>query len=243
MRKIVLLLMICCCMAASAQQRKIVKVTTMKGSVFQGPLVELKTFEHVIVSVDGKYELIPFEDVAYIDEVKTGTVAPAKVPAPATVPVPAPAPEPQSSRAQSRDLSTMADAPQSDFKGFLLEGGNSVYLSCMSSPKNVEFDEAAVDVLTRQVSTDGFWRIADRPEDAQFSIVCHVTPNGGKATLAISSDITACMDELGGMKSPEDVTEFRKIVWELYTKYITPLQKKIEKNAVPKHTLKIFTVE
>lgn len=235
MRKIVLLLMICCCMAASAQQRKIVKVTTMKGSVFQGPLVELKTFEHVIVDVDGKNELIPFEDVAYIDEVKQNTAEPQQV---AVEPVldsaALPVEEPEPAKAASK---------RAGYKGFLLEGGNSVYLSCMSSPKNVEYDEAAVDVLTRQVSTDGFWRIADRPEDAQFSIVCHVTPNGGKATLAISSDITACMDELGGMKSPEDVTEFRKLVWELYTKYITPLQKKIEKNAVPKHTLKIFTVE
>ena len=235
MRKIVLLLMLCCCMAASAQQRKIVKVTTMKGSVFQGPLVELKTFEHVIVDVDGKNELIPFEDVAYIDEVKQNTAEPQQV---AVEPVldsaASPVEDPEPVKAASK---------RAGYKGFLLEGGNSVYLSCMSSPKNVEFDEAAVDVLTRQVSTDGFWRIADRPEDAQFSIVCHVTPNGGKATLAISSDITACMDELGGMKSPEDVTEFRKLVWELYTKYITPLQKKIEKNAVPKHTLKIFTVE
>jgi hypothetical protein len=235
MRKIVLLLMLCCCMAASAQQKKIVKVTTLKGSVFQGPLEELNTFEHVIVSVDGKYELIPFEDVAYIDEVKQNTAEPQQV---AVEPVldsaASPVEEPEPAKAGSK---------RAGYKGFLLEGGNSVYLSCMSSPKNVEFDEAAVDVLTRQVSTDGFWRIADRPEDAQFSIVCHVTPNGGKATLAISSDITACMDELGGMKSPEDVTEFRKLVWELYTKYITPLQKKIEKNAVPKHTLKIFTVE
>ena len=235
MRKIVLLLMLCCCMAASARQKKIVKVTTLKGSVFQGPLEELKTFEHVIVSVDGKYELIPFEDVAYIDEVKQNTAEPQQV---AVEPVldsaDSPVEEPEPAKAASK---------RAGYKGFLLEGGNSVYLSCMSSPKNVEFDEAAVDVLTRQVSTDGFWRIADRPEDAQFSIVCHVTPNGGKATLAISSDITACMDELGGMKSPEDVTEFRKLVWELYTKYITPLQKKIEKNAVPKHTLKIFTVE
>lgn len=235
MRKIVLLLMLCCCMAASAQQRKIVKVTTMKGSVFQGPLVELKTFEHVIVDVDGKYELIPFEDVAYIDEVKQNTTEPQQVVVePVLDSAASPVEKPEPAKAASK---------RAGYKGFLLEGGNSVYLSCMSSPKNVEFDEAAVDVLTRQVSTDGFWRIADRPEDAQFSIVCHVTPNGGKATLAISSDITACMDELGGMKSPEDVTEFRKLVWELYTKYITPLQKKIEKNAVPKHTLKIFTVE
>ena len=235
MRKIVLLLMLCCCMAASAQQRKIVKVTTMKGSVFQGPLVELKTFEHVIVDVDGKNELIPFEDVAYIDEVKQNTAEPQQV---AVEPVLDSAASPVEESEPAKAASKRAG-----YKGFLLEGGNSVYINCVSSPKNVEFDEAAVDVLTRQVSTDGFWRIADRPEDAQFSIVCHVTPKGGKATLAISSDITACMDELGGMKSPEDVTEFRKLVWELYTKYITPLQKKIEKNAVPKHTLKIFTVE
>ena len=235
MRKIVLLLMTCCCMAAGAQQRKTVKVTTMKGSVFQGPLVELKTYEHVIVDAGDKNVMIPFEDVAYIDEVKQNTAEPQQVAVhPVFYSAASPVEEPEPAKAASK---------RADYKGFLLEGGNSVYLSCMSSPKNVEFDEAAVDVLTRQVSTDGFWRIADRPEDAQFSIVCHVTPNGGKATLAISSDITACMDELGGMKSPEDVTEFRKLVWELYTKYITPLQKKIEKNAVPKHTLKIFTAE
>jgi len=129
------------------------------------------------------------------------------------------------------------------YKGFLLEGGNSVYISCMSIPKNAEYNEAAVDVLTRQVGNDGFWRIAERPEDAHFAIVCQVNPHGGKTAIAISSDITACMEKLGSMKCPEDVTEFRKIVWELYKKYITPLQRKIKKNAVPKHTLKIFTVE
>ena len=67
-----------------------------------------------------------------------------------------------------------------------------------------------------------------------------MTPNGGKATLAISSDITACMEELGSMKCPEDVTEFRKIVWELYTKYITPCRKDREERCSQAHPQNLY---
>lgn len=256
MKKILLFLLLCCCLAATAQQRKIVKVTTIKGSVFQGPLVELKAFVHVIVDVDGKYTLIPFEDMAYIDEIKPIAAAPVFAepePAPAepapAEPVPA-EPEPIVEVAPVVPAPIVEEAPiktaskWSGYKGFLLDAGNTVYINSMSAPKNIAYDEAAVDVLTRQVRTDGFWRIADRPEDAHFVIFCNVS--GGKTILSISSDVTDSTEELETMKTPEDladITEFRKQVWELYKKCITPLQRKIEKNTPPKHILKLFTVE
>jgi hypothetical protein len=130
------------------------------------------------------------------------------------------------------------------YKGFLLESGNSVYIECISDPKNEAYNEAALDVLKRQLRRDGFWKIVDTAEESHFSIVCLANLQGKKkATIAISSLVTGNNEVLGELKGYEDVNEYRKTVWELYNKYILPMQKKIENNKTPKRTMADFTVK
>ena len=130
-----------------------------------------------------------------------------------------------------------------DFKGFLLERGNNVYLECISDPTSVAYNEAALDVLKRQMRRDGFWNIVERPEDAHFSIVYLTTLQGKtNVAIAINSRLTGKNEVLGEMNGSEDVAEYRKIVWELYNKYITPLHKKIDKGEAPNKLKKNFTL-
>ena len=229
-KRIVLLLMLFCCITASAQQnqRKFVKVTTRNGASYVGYLQELKSFDYVLLDVGEKFLQISFEDMAYIDEMK-----PASVPSTVAEPKSSTVAEPL-----SKPVSKLAN-----YRGFLLEGGNNVYLSCMSSPKDVAYDEAAIDVLTRQLRRDGFWHIVENPEEAHFILNCVVNLNDGKASIGISSDLTGGNEYLGTLKGAEDVTEYRKLVWELYNKYVIPMQRKIEKGSISSHTRKNFTAD
>ena len=227
MKRILLLLILFCSITVSAQQkqRKIVKLTTRQGVSYVGFLEELKTFEYVLLEVGEKRVQIPFDDMAYIDElkriepkkdeakkeveVKKGELKVEEVPKPIEVkipehetepvvakvelekveeapnleslPVPVPVAEPEPEpvvapvvkepelKAELLKVVEPEPAPETvsakvtskfaNYHGFLLEEGNNVYLSCLSSPKNVAYDDAAIDVLTRQILRDGFWHI------------------------------------------------------------------------------------
>ena len=126
-------------------------------------------------------------------------------------------------------------------KRFLLGRGNNVFLECISNPENEAYNEAARDVLQRQMS-DGFWNITDQREEADFFIVCRANLEGrNDATIAIRSLITGKESALGEIKKYEDVDDYRRVVWELYNKYIIPLHKAIENNKVSKRLKQDFT--
>jgi hypothetical protein len=127
-------------------------------------------------------------------------------------------------------------------KRFLLERGNNVFLECISNPENEAYNEAARDVLQRQMSSDGFWNITDQREEADFFIVCRANLEGrNDATIAIRSLLTGKESALGEIKKYEDVDDYRRVVWELYNKYIIPLHKAIENNKVSKRLKQDFT--
>ena len=154
------------------------------------------------------------------------------------------APKVKSPKAGSPVAETaIVSTAETGFKGFLLERGNNVYLECISDPTSVAYNEAALDVLKRQMRRDGFWNIVERPEDAHFSIVYLTTLQGKtNVAIAINSRLTGKNEVLGEMNGSEDVAEYRKIVWELYNKYITPLHKKIDKGKAPNKLKKNFTL-
>ena len=127
-------------------------------------------------------------------------------------------------------------------KRFLLERGNNVFLECISNPENEAYNEAARDVLQRQMSRDGFWNITDQREEADFFLVCRANLEGrNDATIAIRSLLTGKESALGEIKKYEDVDDYRRVVWELYNKYIIPLHKAIENNKVSKRLKQDFT--
>lgn len=229
MRKIVLLLLMCLTFSGYAQSKQ-VRVTTLKGTVYEGALLEFKSFEYLLLEVDGKKIMIDYKDMAYIDEIPRTNSANK--------------PQPETTATQTVEVSQTEAATLTGYKGFLLESGNSVYIECISDPKNEAYNEAALDVLKRQLRRDGFWKIVDTAEESHFSIVCLANLQGKKkATIAISSLVTGNNEVLGELKGYEDVNEYRKTVWELYNKYILPMQKKIENNKTPKRTMADFTVK
>ena len=184
--------------------------------------------------VEEKAEVVP-EPVEAVPEPVESEPAPviAKV-EPESVPTPTPVPEPEPKSAPELN----------HYKGFLLDDGNKVYLNCKCDPKLAEYDQAALDVLKRQLRRDGYWVAVDNPNEAHFFINYTASAEGsGKITLSISSQITGKEEILGSAKVPEDVDENRKLVWELYNKYIIPLHKKIEKGNISKRTKASFTVE
>ena len=267
-KKVSLILLLCLPMTASAQQtpreQRQVRVTMMKGSVFEGALLEFKAFDYLILDVKGQKIKIDYKDMAYIDDIQQAKPAPSKA---------EPVKKPKKAR-KAKAVKKTEEKPiikivekvvekpvvkpaepvekpvakpivvpkLSGNKGFLLESGNNVYLECVSNPKNEAYNEAALDVLRRQMRRDGFWKMVDRPEDAQFSIVC-LANLGEKpiATIGIHSLVTGNNHVFGEIRKFEDVDDYRRVVWELYNKYVVPLQKKIESNKIPKNILKDFT--
>lgn len=281
MRKLafILLSLLFCSLSAFPQSRQ-VRVTTKKGSVFEGSLKEFKAFEHLIVEVNGKNLLIPYETMAYIDDITPKAVSSkeknnskesrkkgnkksknniskedinskesrrkgdiiSKEDFSAQRAVPTPSLPVSLEKTPSSSASPAQGA--SPFKGFLLSPGNNVYLHCTSDPSDPSFDAAALDVLKRQFRRYNFWTVVDNPAEAHFAINYTLQLQGSaKTVLSISSDRTATQETLGTAKGPEDTDDYRKIVYELFQKYLLPLQTKISKNTPPKRTQRLFTLE
>jgi hypothetical protein len=265
LRLYVLLLLIGLPLIICAQQRQ-VKVSLMKGTVLEGNLVEFKAFDHLVMEVKGQRVFIDYKDMAYIDDISQAkedqqqdlapveavvaveAVKPAEPvevveavkPAEPVEVVEAIKPAEPVEVVEAIKPAEPVEAVKE--KRFLLERGNNVFLECISNPENEAYNEAARDVLQRQMSRDGFWNITDQREEADFFIVCRANLEGrNDATIAIRSLLTGKESALGEIKKYEDVDDYRRVVWELYNKYIIPLHKAIENNKVSKRLKQDFT--
>ena len=229
LRLYVLLLLIGLPLIICAQQRQ-VKVSLMKGTVLEGNLVEFKAFDHLVMEVKGQRVFIDYKDMAYIDDISQAKEDQQQDLAPVEAVVAVEAVKP------AEPVEAVKE------KRFLLERGNNVFLECISNPENEAYNEAARDVLQRQMSRDGFWNITDQREEVDFFIVCRANLEGrNDATIAIRSLLTGKESALGEIKKYEDVDDYRRVVWELYNKYIIPLHKAIENNKVSKRLKQDFT--
>ena len=253
LRLYVLLLLIGLPLIICAQQRQ-VKVSLMKGTVLEGNLVEFKAFDHLVMEVKGQRVFIDYKDMAYIDDISQAKedqqqdLAPVEAvvaveavkPAEPVEVVEAVKPAEPVEVVEAIKPAEPVEAVKE--KRFLLERGNNVFLECISNPENEAYNEAARDVLQRQMSRDGFWNITDQREEVDFFIVCRANLEGrNDATIAIRSLLTGKESALGEIKKYEDVDDYRRVVWELYNKYIIPLHKAIENNKVSKRLKQDFT--
>ena len=253
LRLYVLLLLIGLPLIICAQQRQ-VKVSLMKGTVLEGNLVEFKAFDHLVMEVKGQRVFIDYKDMAYIDDISQAKedqqqdLAPVEAvvaveavkPAEPVEVVEAVKPAEPVEVVEAIKPAEPVEAVKE--KRFLLERGNNVFLECISNPENEAYNEAARDVLQRQMSRDGFWNITDQREEADFFLVCRANLEGrNDATIAIRSLLTGKESALGEIKKYEDVDDYRRVVWELYNKYIIPLHKAIENNKVSKRLKQDFT--
>ena len=265
LRLYVLLLLIGLPLIICAQQRQ-VKVSLMKGTVLEGNLVEFKAFDHLVMEVKGQRVFIDYKDMAYIDDISQAKEDQQQdlAPVEAVVAVEAVKPaepvevveavkpaepvevveaiKPAEPVEVVEAIKSAEPVEAVKEKRFLLERGNNVFLECISNPENEAYNEAARDVLQRQMSRDGFWNITDQREEADFFIVCRANLEGrNDATIAIRSLLTGKESALGEIKKYEDVDDYRRVVWELYNKYIIPLHKAIENNKVSKRLKQDFT--
>ena len=262
LRLYVLLLLIGLPLIICAQQRQ-VKVSLMKGTVLEGNLVEFKAFDHLVMEVKGQRVFIDYKDMAYIDDISQAkedqqqdlapveavvaveAVKPAEPVEVVEAVKPAEPVEVVEAIKPAEPVEAIKPAEPVEAvkeKRFLLERGNNVFLECISNPENEAYNEAARDVLQRQMSRDGFWNITDQREEVDFFIVCRANLEGrNDATIAIRSLLTGKESALGEIKKYEDVDDYRRVVWELYNKYIIPLHKAIENNKVSKRLKQDFT--
>ena len=250
LRLYVLLLLIGLPLIICAQQRQ-VKVSLMKGTVLEGNLVEFKAFDHLVMEVKGQRVFIDYKDMAYIDDISQAKedqqqdLAPVEAVVAVEAVKPAEPVEVVEAVKPAEPVEAIKPAEPVEAvkeKRFLLERGNNVFLECISNPENEAYNEAARDVLQRQMSRDGFWNITDQREEADFFIVCRANLEGrNDATIAIRSLLTGKESALGEIKKYEDVDDYRRVVWELYNKYIIPLHKAIENNKVSKRLKQDFT--
>ena len=262
LRLYVLLLLIGLPLIICAQQRQ-VKVSLMKGTVLEGNLVEFKAFDHLVMEVKGQRVFIDYKDMAYIDDISQAKedqqqdLAPVEAVVAVEAVKPAEPVEVVEAVKPAEPVEAIKPAEPVEVveaikpaepveavkeKRFLLERGNNVFLECISNPENEAYNEAARDVLQRQMSRDGFWNITDQREEVDFFIVCRANLEGrNDATIAIRSLLTGKESALGEIKKYEDVDDYRRVVWELYNKYIIPLHKAIENNKVSKRLKQDFT--
>ena len=253
LRLYVLLLLIGLPLIICAQQRQ-VKVSLMKGTVLEGNLVEFKAFDHLVMEVKGQRVFIDYKDMAYIDDISQAKedqqqdLAPVEAVVAVEAVKPAEPVEVVEAIKPAEPVEVVEAIKPAEpveavkEKRFLLERGNNVFLECISNPENEAYNEAARDVLQRQMSRDGFWNITDQREEVDFFIVCRANLEGrNDATIAIRSLLTGKESALGEIKKYEDVDDYRRVVWELYNKYIIPLHKAIENNKVSKRLKQDFT--
>lgn len=241
LRLYVLLLLIGLPLIICAQQRQ-VKVSLMKGTVLEGNLVEFKAFDHLVMEVKGQRVFIDYKDMAYIDDISQAKEDQQQDLAPVEAVVAVEAVKPAEPVEVVEAIKPAEPVEAVKEKRFLLERGNNVFLECISNPENEAYNEAARDVLQRQMSRDGFWNITDQREEVDFFIVCRANLEGrNDATIAIRSLLTGKESALGEIKKYEDVDDYRRVVWELYNKYIIPLHKAIENNKVSKRLKQDFT--
>ena len=202
MNKIVLFLLLLFCVPCFSQNKH-VKVLLRNGASVEGVVKEFDPLDHITIMVGDLESKIPMSQVAYVSNITNqedsikNDVAVEKV----MVEVPVP----------------------SDYKGFLLEKGNNVYVYYGNSDgdKNAEYDKEGAMVIRTLLKKDGFWNVVDNMNQAHFTINFSVITKGrDTAQLSVSSWRTGKLYFLAIKHSSEDITKNNIIAQHFYHKEI-----------------------
>jgi len=203
---------------ANAQTSNI-KVSMRNGTVITGEMVEFDPLDHIKVKLGNSDISIPMTEVAFVDNLD------------------------QSNNLSEKDIpkdTVKAVDHLADYKGFLLEKGNNVYVYS----EKEEYETAGAKELKTLLKKDGFWNVVDNMVDAHFTISYIVNLKGrDKATIIISSWRTDKAILLYTTYTDESVLTNRRIASEMYNKHVLPFQKKIEKGTISKSIRTDFTIE
>lgn len=203
-------------------QEKQVKVTMRNGTIIIGNLKEFDPLDHITLIYAGIESKIPMSEVAYVDQKESTRDNIAKT--------------------ENTNSNPIINRSLENYKGFLLEKGNNVYVYC----DNDKYGKRGADRLRSLLIKDRFWNVVDRMEDAHFTINYGVTLRGrDKLLLSVSSWRTNELIYLNVQRKweIEDVYAHDAFAQELYDDYVVPFQKKIDKGKLAKSIVKKFTIE
>ena len=228
MRRIIFALFFLSSLTLIAQTKK-VKVSLRNGVTIVGDLKELDALDHITLVVAGSKTTIKMSEVAYIDNVES---------------------KQDNNRANlDNDKNIVKEKVEvvdklADYKGFLLEKGNHVYVY----GGRTSSEKAGAEEIKRLLKKDGFWVVVDDMIDAHFTINYLLKFTGrDQAVLSLSS-------WRGGEKCADilDINTAFKLEYDdvsreearnMYYSVIPSLQKKIDENTLPQKIKKKFTIE
>ena len=195
------------------------------GSVITGRLKEFDPLDHVTLMIGEIETKIPMSEVAFLDQPESSN----KILA---------------SSEESNDIiqnPTITNYNLQDFKGFLLEKGNSVFV--YSDDKNTS--KAGANEIKKLLKKDGFWNVVDNISYAHFTInYIAEFKNRDSAQLSISSWLTSNLVILTVERPLQLELESTNIkeACEMYHNFIVPLQEKIVNKKVSKGIKSKFTI-
>ncbi len=132
---------------------------------------------------------------------------------------------------------TFMTVDPSNYKGFLLDKGNNVYVTS-GEP---DYEIAGAQELIKQIIIDGFWTPVNQLSRAHFVIEYHVNLEGrDKAYITIHDPLNKLICSKTWSKgSSESVSENREVARDIYLNALLPLQPMIERGKIPTY-LEIF---
>lgn len=213
-------------------QNKTVKVALRNGATIIGDLKELDALDHVTVLVAGSETTIKMSEVAYIDNIE-----------PQHDSVPSQSTNFENGKIIVKEKVEVVDK-LADFKGFLLEKGNHVYVY---SGRTIS-EKAGAEVIKELLKKDGFWVVVDNMIEAHFTINYFLRFEGrDHVHLTLSSwragEESAIILDVDTAFRLENDDASREKAQEMYYDTILSFQKKIEGNTLPKKIKKKFTIE
>lgn len=226
MKKLLLLLMLLLPIMANAQD-KISVVKLKNGTELKGIIKSINPSDVLIIDVSGIDYSIKMSDVTYIEAIE---IAQDKNPT-----------ETETKKVIERQMVIRQDKLR-NYKGFLLEKGNNVYVW----GENNLCGETGAEELKRLLKNDGFWNVVDNLQDAHFSInYCIKFKKRDQVVLTISSwrngeaEILRIFSE-NNMEIPaKHVT----IARDLYKDHIFPFEEKIRMGDISTKFWKKFTIK
>ena len=137
-------------------------------------------------------------------------------------------------------VDTLMIVDPSNYKGFLLDKGNNVYVTS-GEP---DYEIAGAQELIKQINIDGFWIPVNHLNQAHFVIEYHVNLEGrDKGYIKIHDPLNKLVcSNTWPKSSSESVSENREVARGIYLNALLPLQSKIEKGEIPTY-LEMFKIK
>lgn len=232
MKKLLLILLLLIPILSYAQNRQ-VKVSLRNGASVEGTVKEFDALDHITIIVGGLETTIPMSQVAYVSNIEEKTSMGIE--------------SSSQQKSESKEyVKVVVEDPLKDFKGFLLEKGNNVYVNYSNSDEdlNAKYDKEGAMVIRALLKKDGFWNVVDNENQAHFSFHYRVnTKHKDKSYLTVYSFRTGKSVFLAESGTNESELKNNVVAQHFYNHAIKNFQKKIEKGKVSKKIREDFTIK